>query len=248
MAVSPYGRDVAQRHRRRVMLAIAAIAAVLLAATTFIPFPSTDPSPGANDAVLTSEGGLCAGKSLLLERRFSLKEGIVTRTGTGNDHSWTPAFVYLEVGGRFEGRCNAWGDHLGLRHLAVLLRVHDEASPFRADDTWLNGNIDTFAIRGQVADYSRDAPNLVESDGGKLLASFEMEWTPSRANSVNISFMGIVLDLLAERHVGDPLRVTAVLVMTVGETLCAGACWSPFASKATSEVLVLETVVRGEPI
>jgi len=48
--------------------------------------------------------------------------------------------------------------------------------------------------------------------------------------------------------VGDPLRVTAVLVMTVGETLCAGACWSPFASKAASEVLVLETVVRGEPI
>src|SRR5438094_7677315 len=73
MAVSPYGRDVAQRHRRRVMLAIVAIAALLLAGTTFIPFPSTDPSPRANDAVLTSEGGLCAGKSLLLERRFSLK-------------------------------------------------------------------------------------------------------------------------------------------------------------------------------
>src|SRR3989442_742935 len=141
-----------------------------------------------------------------------------------------------------------YGTDFGLRHLDVLLRVHDGASPFRTAETWLNGNIDSFAIRGQVADYSRDAPNLVESDGGKLLASFEMEWTPSRANSVNISFMGIVLDLLAERHVGDPLRVTAVLVMTVGETLCAGACWSPFASKAASEVLVLGTVLRGAPI
>src|SRR5437870_12129235 len=107
MAVSPYGRDFAQRHRRRVMLAIVAIAAVLLAAPTFIPFPSTDPSPGANDAVLTSEGGLCAGKSLLLERRFSLKEGIVTRTGTANDPSWTPALAYLAAGGRFEGCCTA---------------------------------------------------------------------------------------------------------------------------------------------
>src|SRR2546426_3918045 len=70
MAVSPYGRDFAQRHRRRVMLAIVAIAALLLAGTTFIPFPSTDPSPRANDAVLTSEGGLCAGKSLLLTIQF----------------------------------------------------------------------------------------------------------------------------------------------------------------------------------
>jgi len=87
----------------------------------------------------------------------------------------------------------------------------------------------------------------VAPDGRRLFTSLDLEWKPSKVNSVNVSFLLAVFDLPAEAHVGDVLRFTAVLTMTIGETLCAGLCWSPSADQPT-EVLALETTVRGEPI
>jgi hypothetical protein len=237
-----------------VTLSVLGVIGCLFASATFIPWPSVRSMPSGPDEIqVTKESGLCAGKSIILERRLSLKEEITVRTGMENDNSGSPAFLFLEVGGAFAGRCNAWGDYLGLRHLTVALYAQDNTAPFRGDDLWIGTQDMTRAIAGGAGTWNydietrEDALRLVEPDGRRLFASFDLEWNPSKVNSVNVSFHLTVFDVPAEPHVGDVLRFTAVLKMTIGETLCAGQCWSPSADR-TTEVLALETTIRGEPV
>lgn len=218
----------------------------MFAGATFIPWPSEPSSPGPDESTFTKESGVCRGKSIILARQLSLREEITIRVGTGNSNSWTEAFLLLEVGGVFHGRCNAWGDHLGLRHLTVTLYAEDDTTPFTADDVWLSAQFAQQVIAGDIARMDKDSPNRVESDRRKLLSSFDLEWTPSRMNSVNISFPLVITDVRAEPHVGDLLRFTAVLVMTIGETICAARCWSPSAEQST-ETVPVETTIKGEP-
>jgi len=241
-----------RRRRLVVTLAVLGVVGGLFAGATFIPWPSDQSMPRPDEVQLTKESGLCAGKSILLERRLSLKEAISVRTGTGNNNSWTEALMFLEVGGMFRGRCNAWGDYLGLRHLTIALYAQDDTAPFRADGFWIAPQYVEQIVGGEAVVMTHHLPTndgfkQVEPDGQKLFASLDLEWKPSKVNSVNVSFHLAVSDVPAEPHVGDVLRFTAVLTMTLGETLCAGLCWSPSADQP-SEVLALETTVRGEPI
>jgi hypothetical protein len=209
--------------------------------------------PGRDETQFTKGSGLCAGKSIILGLQLSQKEAITVRTGTGNDHSWTPALLFLGAGGAFAGRCNAWGDYLGLRHLTVAFYAQDKTAAFRADDVWMGPqDVISTNVAGEVTwrrhiETREDSLKPVQPDGRRLFASLDLDWKPSRVNSVNVSFHLTVFDLAAEPHVGDLLRFTAVLTMTVGETMCAGLCWSPSADQAT-EVLALETTVIGKPI
>lgn len=227
---------------------VLATASGLFAAATFVPWPSVTQLPGPHETPISSDSGVCSGKALLLERNLRLKEDIVIRTGTGNANDWTQGLLFLEVGGTFDGRCNTWGDYLAVRGIAVTLRVQDDTSTFRAEETWLSGMGTEIRFRGGIADMHRDSPNLVGSDGRKHLESFAFAWTPSRANWINVTFPLLVRAVPAEPHVGDFLRFTLVLETTIGETLCAGACWSPFSSKHTTEVIVVETILRGAPV
>jgi len=242
-----------RRPRLVVTLAVLGVIGGLFAGATFIPWPSDPSIPSPGETQFTKGSGLCAGKSILLAFQLSQKDGITVRTGTGNDHSWTPAFLSLQVEGAFAGRCNAWGDHLGLRHLTVALYAQDDTVPFRADDVWIgpqdvrHTNGDGEVTSSGHIETRAESLNPVPPDGRRLFASWDLDWKPSRVNSVNISFNLAVFDLPAEPHVGDLLRFTAALTMTIGETMCAGLCWSPSADQ-TTKALALETTVRGEPI
>ena len=241
------------RRRLVVTLSVLGVVGGLFAGATFIPWPSDPSMPGPGETPFTKGSGLCAGKLIMLEFQLSQEEGITVRTGTRNNHSWTPAFLFLEVGSAFAGRCNAWGDYVGLRHLTVAFYAQDKTAPFRADDVWMGPLDVTQTTGGGMAIWDRNletreaSQESVAPDGRRLFTSLDLEWKPSKVNSVNVSFLLAVFDLPAEPHVGDVLRFTAVLTMTIGETLCAGLCWSPSADQPT-EVLALETTVRGEPI